>query len=113
MKKANISFQSISNLNEIEIDKTRMNTFISIEEDKSIELRPNKWNKKKPKELQVLQQFEDKLSRNINLSSGTASVNRTISLNESFFTKNIVEEKKELKRSDTKSTILDLSKDKG
>ena len=40
---------------QIEIDKSRINTFISFEEDKSIGLRPDKWNKKKPKELKVLQ----------------------------------------------------------
>ena len=66
MKKANISFKSKNDLDSIEIDKSRINTFISLEEDKSIGLRPDKWNKKKPKELKVLQQFEDKLSRNVN-----------------------------------------------
>ena len=97
---------------QIEIDKSRINTFISLEEDKSIGLRPDKWNKKKPKELKVLQQFEDKLSRNVNYRAGTASVNRTLSLSEKFFTKNIIEEKKELIRSETTSTILDLGKEK-
>ena len=66
MKKANISFKSKNDLDSIEIDKSRINTFISLEEDKSIGLRPDKWNKKKSKELKVLQQFEDKLSRNVN-----------------------------------------------
>ena len=113
MKKSNISFASIKELNDIEIDKTRMNSFISLEEDKSIELRPDKWNKKKPKELQVLQQFEDKLSRNINYAAGTASTNRTLSINESFFTKNVSNVKKEdIKKDDPNSTILDLGKDK-
>ena len=112
MKKANISFKSKNDLDSIEIDKSRINTFISLEEDKSIGLRPDKWNKKKPKELKVLQQFEDKLSRNVNYRAGTASVNRTLSLSEKFFTKNIIEEKKELIRSETTSTILDLGKEK-
>ena len=112
MKKANISFKSKNDLDSIEIDKSRINTFISLEEDKSIGLRPDKWNKKKPKELKVLQQFEDKLSRNVNYTAGTATVNRTLSLSEKFFTKNIIEEKKELIRSETTSTILDLGKEK-
>ena len=112
MKKANISFKSKNDLDSIEIDKSRINTFISLEEDKSIGLRPDKWNKKKPKELKVLQQFEDKLSRNVNYIVGTTSVNRTLSLSEKFFTKNIIEEKKELIRSETTSTILDLGKEK-
>ena len=112
MKKANISFKSKNDLDSIEIDKSRINTFISLEEDKSIGLRPDKWNKKKPKELKVLQQFEDKLSRNVNYTAGTATVNRTLSLSEKFFTKNIIEEKKELIRSETTSTILDLGKRK-
>ena len=112
MKKANISFKSKNDLDSIEIDKSRINTFISLEEDKSIGLRPDKWNKKKPKELKVLQQFEDKLSRNVNYIVDTTSVNRTLSLSEKFFTKNIIEEKKELIRSETTSTILDLGKEK-
>ena len=112
MKKANISFKSKNDLDSIEIDKSRINTFISLEEDKSIGLRSDKWNKKKPKELKVLQQFEDKLSRNVNYIVDTTSVNRTLSLSEKFFTKNIIEEKKELIRSETTSTILDLGKEK-
>ena len=112
MKKANVSFKSKNDLDSIEIDKSRINTFISLEEDKSIGLRPDKWNKKKPKELKVLQQFEDKLSRKVNYIVDTTSVNRTLSLSEKFFTKNIIEEKKELIRSETTSTILDLGKEK-
>ena len=94
MKRANISFNEIKELNEIDIDNTRKNSFISIQEDKSIDIRPDKWNKKKPKELQALQQFEEKLSRNINYAAGIASVNRTINLNKNFFKNINVEEKK-------------------
>ena len=39
MKKANIAFKSKNDLDSIEIDKSRINTFISLEEDKSIGLR--------------------------------------------------------------------------
>ena len=113
MKKANISFKSINELNSIEIDKSKMNTFISLEEDKSIELRPDKWNKKKQKDLQILQQFEDKLSRNINYAAGTASINRTINLNENIFMKNAQDIKNEIKKDNTNATTLDLGKDKG
>ena len=49
-KKANISFKTKNDLDIIKIDKSIINTFIYSEEDKSIELRPDKWNKKKTKE---------------------------------------------------------------
>jgi len=51
MKKANISFKSKNDLDSIEIDKSTKNTFISLEEDKSFGLRPDKWNKKNQKNL--------------------------------------------------------------
>jgi len=111
MKKANISFTSNEDLNSIDCDKTQ-DTFISIERDKSFFVRPDKWNKKKPKEQIILQKFEEKLSRNVNYTSGFVSFNKALTINDGFFTKN-VDEKKELKRSDTVSTILDLGKDKG
>ena len=115
MKKANISFTSYKDLNSIDYDKTRVNTFISIEEDKSFGVRPDKWNKRKPKEQVILQKFEEKLSRNVNYTSGIVSLDKAFTtINNNFLDKKDEKNQtKNLKRSDTQSTILDIMKDKG
>ena len=111
MKNANISLSSIDDLNSIEFDETGVNTFVSIEEDKIIGVRPDRWNQKKSKDKQIIQKFEEKLSRNVNYISGFATFDKTLNMVDNFSIKNDVFEKKELKRSDTLSSILDLGKD--